>query len=82
MPLTIKPTELLENILEKKAQKLKIDNEKVAEYVLKVCGRDEYLLEDYPLIQFQYIQDCISEYITPSLLTEHVDRISGKLICY
>ncbi|KAL1502865.1 hypothetical protein ABEB36_007943 [Hypothenemus hampei] len=72
---TIKPIELLEKILVTKVKRLKINNEKVSEYILKVCGRDEYLLGDHPLNQFQYIQDCISERVTPSLLTVHIDRI-------
>ncbi|XP_050305092.1 phosphatidylinositol 4,5-bisphosphate 3-kinase catalytic subunit delta isoform [Anthonomus grandis grandis] len=73
-PLT-RPTELIERVLTKKAQWLKISKGRVLEYVLKVCGRDEYLLGDYPLNQYQYIQDCITEHVTPSFLTLHINRI-------
>ncbi|CAG9760506.1 unnamed protein product [Ceutorhynchus assimilis] len=77
VPPNIKPTELLERILAKRAQLLNINNERVSQYVLKVCGRDEYLLGDISLNRFQYIQDCISECVTPSLLTVPIDRIPG-----
>ncbi|XP_060527773.1 phosphatidylinositol 4,5-bisphosphate 3-kinase catalytic subunit delta isoform [Cylas formicarius] len=71
----IKPTKLIEMILSKRANILKIKNERVHEYVLKVCGRDEYLVGDNQIIQFRYIQDCISKDITPTLLTVHIDRV-------
>ncbi|XP_066146001.1 phosphatidylinositol 4,5-bisphosphate 3-kinase catalytic subunit delta isoform isoform X1 [Euwallacea fornicatus] len=71
----IKPSKLLEMSLAKKAQILKINSEQGTEYVLKVCGRDEYLLLDRHLIEYQYIQDCIRDHATPSLLMVHTDRI-------
>lgn len=78
MPPTLKPLELVEKSLLKKAQTLKLTHEQPCNYVLKVCGRDEYLLKDYPLNQYQYIQDCISDHVTPSLLLIHVDKVPGN----
>lgn len=69
MPYTIKPEKLLEHILNKKATLLNIRGEKVCDYVLKVCGQDEYLVGDYKIIQFQYIQDCIAREVVPTLVT-------------
>ncbi|XP_030764150.1 phosphatidylinositol 4,5-bisphosphate 3-kinase catalytic subunit delta isoform-like [Sitophilus oryzae] len=69
------PNKLLEMVLSKRATVLNIKNQKILEYVLKICGRDEYLLGYYPLLQFQYIQDCLSYSERPSFLIVHVDRI-------
>ncbi|ERL86797.1 hypothetical protein D910_04202 [Dendroctonus ponderosae] len=75
VPPTFTPEELLERILAKKAQLLKISNERVQDYVLKVCGRDEYLLGGYKLCEYQYVEDCLSLCATPTLVTVHIDRI-------
>lgn len=39
------------------------------DFTLKVCGQEEYLIGDYPLIQFSYIQDCLAKDVTPTLVT-------------
>ncbi|XP_076265389.1 phosphatidylinositol 4,5-bisphosphate 3-kinase catalytic subunit delta isoform-like isoform X2 [Rhynchophorus ferrugineus] len=70
----IKPVTLIEMILQKR-NTLNIRNERANEYVLKICGRDEYLIGDYSLIKFQYIQDCLLQGVMPSLLYVHVNRI-------
>lgn len=46
------------------------------DFTLKVCGQEEYLLGDYPLIQFNYIQDCLARDITPTLVTLSRDSVS------
>lgn len=76
---TMRPIELLENILGKRATLLK-RHERSSEFVLKVCGQDEYLVGDYPLIKFQYIQDCLSRNVTPTLVTVHKDHVPSKII--
>lgn len=78
VPPNIKPKKLLEMILAKKATILNRRNERTNEYVLKVCGQDDFLVGEYEIIEFQYIQDCISREITPTLVTVHVDRVPGK----
>lgn len=75
---TIKPRKLLEMILYKRATIMNIRNERANEYVLKVCGQDEFLVGDCELIQFQYIQDCLSRDIMPTLVTLHVNKVPGK----
>ncbi|XP_059573268.1 phosphatidylinositol 4,5-bisphosphate 3-kinase catalytic subunit alpha isoform-like [Alligator mississippiensis] len=37
-------------------------------YVLKVCGCNEYLLEKYPLSQYKYIRHCIMVGLMPNLM--------------
>jgi phosphatidylinositol-4,5-bisphosphate 3-kinase len=76
----IKPNKLLEMILVKKANILNIRNERCNDYVLKVCGQDEYLVGDHHIIQFQYIQDSLSRDITPIVVTVQVDNVPGMLI--
>ena len=46
------------------------------DFTLKVCGQEEYLIGDYPLIQFSYIQDCLAKDIVPTLVTLSRDSVS------
>ncbi|KRT83788.1 hypothetical protein AMK59_4719, partial [Oryctes borbonicus] len=61
------PELLLEKYLEKMANRLNI-RENVDNYVMKVYGQDEYLIGNYQLIEFQYIQEAISNDVIPVLL--------------
>ncbi|KAK0174893.1 hypothetical protein PV327_010608 [Microctonus hyperodae] len=69
------PRQLIVLILNKRANTLMSKNEKCEDFALKVCGQEEYLISDYPLIQFNYIQDCIARCITPTLCTVSVSSI-------
>lgn len=82
MPRTTSPSKLLELILNKKANLLHVRGEKPSEYVLKVCGQDEYLVGDHQLIDFQYIQDSISRDVTPTLVTISVHNVPSKFAYY
>ncbi|CAG9819182.1 unnamed protein product [Phaedon cochleariae] len=75
VPPNIKPKKLLEMILLKRATIMNKKNERVNEYILKVCGQDEFIIGDYQIIEFQYIQDCISKDVIPTFVTLHVDRV-------
>lgn len=57
------PNKLLEQILHKKslATGSKTHNDRLSDYIIKVCGHDEYIFGDYPLTQFLYIRDTISD---------------------
>ncbi|XP_018318828.1 phosphatidylinositol 4,5-bisphosphate 3-kinase catalytic subunit delta isoform [Agrilus planipennis] len=78
VPGTTTPSKLLETILNKKGNILNI-REKPCDYILKVCGRDEFLVGDYDLIQFQYIQDALNRDITPVLVTIPIDSVPVQL---
>lgn len=65
-------------ILAKRANILNIRGEQTHDYVLKVCGRDEYLVGDYEMIQFQYIQDALLREITPTVVTTSVHSVPSK----
>lgn len=72
------PIQLLAMILNKKALNLNTRGEHVNDYVLKVCGQEEYLVGDYPLIQFVYIQEALSRDIIPTLVAVSVDSVASK----
>ncbi|KAF5291172.1 hypothetical protein FQA39_LY14414 [Lamprigera yunnana] len=75
IPHTTKPTKLLEIILAKKANILNQRSENPHDYVLKVCGRDEYLVGDQSIIQFQYIQDSLFRDMIPAVVTMSVHKV-------
>lgn len=49
--------------------------ERPSDFTLKVCGQEEYLIGDFPLIQFSYIQDCLARDMTPTLVTLSIDSV-------
>lgn len=75
VPPNIKPLKFLELVLTKKSNIFNMRNERNGDYVLKVCGKDEFIIGDEPLINFQYIQDCLSYDITPVLVTVDVTEV-------
>ncbi|KAK9873151.1 hypothetical protein WA026_021384 [Henosepilachna vigintioctopunctata] len=70
--LNTQPAKFLEMVLTKKATIFNMKNERPADFVLKVCGRDDFIMGDEPLINFQYIQDSLSYGVTPVLVTLNV----------
>ncbi|XP_071445759.1 phosphatidylinositol 4,5-bisphosphate 3-kinase catalytic subunit delta isoform [Hetaerina americana] len=63
------PKELLKKVLNKKAVTHKAKEERTQDYVLKVWGREEYLLgRDMPLSKYIYIQECIALEVYPVLI--------------
>nr|XP_018902794.1 PREDICTED: LOW QUALITY PROTEIN: phosphatidylinositol 4,5-bisphosphate 3-kinase catalytic subunit delta isoform [Bemisia tabaci] len=75
VPHTTTPELLISMILQKKAITLNSKGEHVSEFALKACGREEYLVGDYPLIRFLYIQEALSQDATPSLVIISVHKI-------
>lgn len=57
---------------------MNIKGEKASDYVLKVCGQDDYLVGDYEILQFQYIQESIARDIVPTLVTISVTSVPSK----
>lgn len=80
VPLTIRPRELIEMFLSKTAS-INFKSGTANDYILKVCGQDEFLVGDNEVIHFQYVQDCMSKDIIPTLVTLHIDRVPGKSFC-
>lgn len=76
IPHTTTPYQLLGLILNKRANTFNTRGEHPNEFTLKVCGQEEYLIGELPLIQFSYIQDCLAKDITPTLITLSVQSIA------
>ncbi|XP_077283888.1 phosphatidylinositol 3-kinase 92E [Arctopsyche grandis] len=66
---TITPQLLLKTILAKRANAMNTRGEQPSDFILKICGREEYLFGDYPLIQFIYIQETLSRDGVPTVIT-------------
>lgn len=71
----LNPTQLLEKIIQKKQLKLKNFRGKIDDYILKICGQEEYIFGDFPLIQFLYIQDRLSRGETPTVVVTFVSDV-------
>uniref|UniRef100_A0A674H0Q8 Phosphatidylinositol 4,5-bisphosphate 3-kinase catalytic subunit beta isoform n=1 Tax=Taeniopygia guttata TaxID=59729 RepID=A0A674H0Q8_TAEGU len=53
-----------------------------ADYVLQVSGRLEYVFGDHPLIQFQYIRNCVMSRTLPQLTLVEAGLFHGtELLC-
>ncbi|XP_041977720.1 phosphatidylinositol 4,5-bisphosphate 3-kinase catalytic subunit delta isoform [Aricia agestis] len=74
--VNITPQQHIETILRKKANSLNMRGENPRNYVLKVCGREEYLLGDHPLIQYLYIQEILAKDLVPQVMTVSMDKVS------
>ncbi|XP_063708405.1 phosphatidylinositol 4,5-bisphosphate 3-kinase catalytic subunit beta isoform [Culicoides brevitarsis] len=73
VPYFITPSKMLEQVLAKKALTMNAKGEILTQdYILKVCGQDEYLFGDYPLVQFLYVQDTLSRGGVPTLVVKQV----------
>lgn len=67
--------QLLRKILSKKAHALNTRGESAVDFVLKVCGQEEYLVGDYPIVQFLYIQETLSRDGVPTVVTLSIDSV-------
>ncbi|XP_076360353.1 phosphatidylinositol 4,5-bisphosphate 3-kinase catalytic subunit beta isoform-like isoform X1 [Tachypleus tridentatus] len=65
---SITSNDLLDQVLTKKAFLSGQRKGNVESYLLKICGREEYLLDNYPLSQYKYIRQMIADEKTPELL--------------
>lgn len=72
------PLQLMGSILNKKAITLNTKGEHVSDFVLKVCGQEEYLVGEFPLVTFTYIQESLCRDMTPTLVTVSVKSVDGK----
>lgn len=72
---TMTPHKLLVQILNKKANSLNARGERPQDFVLKVVGVDEYLVGEYPLIQFVCIQEQLAGEAAPTLVTVRAENV-------
>lgn len=79
VPATLTPQQHIEIVLRKLNNSMNLRSEHPHNYVLKVCGREEYLFGDYPLIQFLYIQEMLAVDGVPQVMTVSIDKL--RLSC-
>ncbi|KFB38069.1 AGAP000018-PA-like protein [Anopheles sinensis] len=75
VPCRATPEEVLKRILEKKQISAKARNDNSADFILKVCGREEYIYGSHPIIDFQYVQDCLSRDEIPTFVPRLVRTV-------
>uniref|UniRef100_A0A182QT80 phosphatidylinositol 3-kinase n=1 Tax=Anopheles farauti TaxID=69004 RepID=A0A182QT80_9DIPT len=75
VPCRATPDEVLKRILEKKQISAKARNDNSTDFILKVCGREEYIYGAHPMIRFQYVQDCLSRDETPTFVPRLVRKV-------
>lgn len=68
IPCKATPDEVIKRILEKKQISVNTRNENSSDFILKVCGREEYMFGEHPIINFQYVQDSLSREETPTFV--------------
>lgn len=71
----MKPTELIEEIVQKMQTKIKNFRRRPNDYILKICGQEEYIFGNIPLIQFIYIQDRLSRGEVPTVVIKYVSDV-------
>lgn len=78
MPVSRTPQQHIDTILKKKVNSLNMRGEDPRNYVLKVCGREEYLFGKEPLIQFLYIQEMLAKDGVPQVMTVSMDKLTRE----
>ncbi|CAG5011875.1 unnamed protein product [Parnassius apollo] len=76
VPVSRTPQQHIDMILKKKVNSLNMRGEDPRNYVLKVCGREEYLFGKEPLIQFLYIQEMLAKDGVPQVMTVSTDKLT------
>ncbi|XP_061618955.1 phosphatidylinositol 4,5-bisphosphate 3-kinase catalytic subunit alpha isoform isoform X5 [Phyllopteryx taeniolatus] len=81
------PEQLIAESIRKKSRSMHLSPQQLrlcvqeyqGQYILKVCGCDEYLLEKYPLSQYKYIRSCIIVGRLPHLMLVSKDSLYCQL---
>lgn len=59
IPVSSTPDTLIERTLQKRLASLTLQREEPRDYVVKICGSEEYLLKTVALSQYRYVRACI-----------------------
>ncbi|XP_016382436.1 phosphatidylinositol 4,5-bisphosphate 3-kinase catalytic subunit alpha isoform-like [Sinocyclocheilus rhinocerous] len=81
------PEQLIAEAIRKKTRSMHLSAQQLrlcvqeyqGQYMLKVCGCDEYLLEKHPLSQYKYIRSCITLGRLPHLMLVSKDSLYSQL---
>lgn len=71
--IDMQPNQILDQIFKKGSFKTKKEH---TDYVLKVYGQNEYIYGDRAIIEFQYVQDILSQNGTPSFVTQPTQNVA------
>ncbi|KAJ8868086.1 hypothetical protein PR048_031895 [Dryococelus australis] len=80
VPCSMTPRELLQSVLNKRSITLNSHDECVDDLVLKVVGREEYLVGDRPLMHFQYIREMLIRDACPLLVMMSISHVPGECL--
>ncbi|CAK8686870.1 phosphatidylinositol 4,5-bisphosphate 3-kinase catalytic subunit alpha isoform-like [Clavelina lepadiformis] len=74
------PLTVISEVLKKKSLSItrqeKLTNAEMYEqYVLKICGVQEYLVGGYPICQYKYIRQCVNRDEPPNLMLESISSV-------
>lgn len=70
IPYNLSPTSILKKILAKMSHTSNKPQQSYDDYILKICGQDEYIFGDNQIIQFLHIQDVLSANGIPSFVIQ------------
>ncbi|PIK49264.1 putative phosphatidylinositol 4,5-bisphosphate 3-kinase catalytic subunit alpha isoform [Apostichopus japonicus] len=82
------PEEIIAETIREKAQQMPKLNKEAQQkcveeykrtYVLKVCGCDEYILQDFPISQYKYVRQCLLKGDTPQLMLMSKESVLNSL---
>lgn len=66
----LSPTNILKKILTKMSHTTNKPHQKYEDYILKICGQDEYIFGENQIIQFLHVQDVLSANGIPSFVIQ------------
>lgn len=66
----LSPTNILKKILMKMSHTMNKSHQSYEEYILKICGQDEYIFGEDQIIQFLHVQDVLSANGIPSFVIQ------------
>ena len=69
----LKPDQLIKRCL------TKFQADESQTYLLKVCGTDQYLLNDQPILRYKYVVECISREQIVQLCLVKYDEVASKI---
>ncbi|XP_014289821.1 phosphatidylinositol 4,5-bisphosphate 3-kinase catalytic subunit delta isoform [Halyomorpha halys] len=75
VPHSMSPTELMCEVLKKKALKHQSRGDHIGDFVFKVRGQEEYLVGNVPLVEFVYIQESLMKDVQPTLIVVSVRNV-------
>lgn len=75
VPLNAFASELIDLVLHKRSNITGLPVENKEDYLLKVSGREEYLLDNLPLAQYQYMRQMLAKGVNQQLHLMHKDAI-------